>query len=424
MADGLDFTFELLPLSTKEPVSLSEAMQFLRYGAVLKVRYAGTIPSEQIEGGYLSIAADGHYVLHPLYSDARLKGPHVLDIAKEGGALFGVAKDDSPDPEALENAKARHGLRLARHDAAKRDFAENTARRADAVELHRQWQVLSAEFAQQFRSWESGGKVGAKPECPEEPAIPNEPMPPTPPAALDTTCLPKAWQAEKERREAALQAHLNDAARSGKLRILGVQVDDPLCLKPSPPTRQPCQISADYFSISRDFDSDYERIHFVDSDDSAATEDYLLSSLAGETLHSYSNVCVKREDLLALAAEIAPELVRDEDNKTQQTYPLDVITTSDALAAPRGGVKPADVEDVLISARPRGRPSSMPLIEDELRRRAATGEIQKSVKEEGAYLSKWLEKTHPASPRMRPKSVSDKIGGAKGLHTALLRSMR
>lgn len=309
MVDKLDFTFELSPLPAEKDVSLAEAMQFLRYGGVPRIRYTGTIPAEQIEKGHLTIGRDGHYLLF---------------VHGRDQALFG------PTRNALEKAQS---LMLAAHD------------------------------------------------------LPSQP----------------------DAYEALLQQKLNEAARSEKLRLRGLQVDEPLCLAPSPsrPKQAPSPIDVEYFHIDRCFDDEYGRIHYVDPTDSEAMEEDLIASLVGDPMYSYSNVTLEREGLLALAAELSPDLISHNYNPARNE-----------------STEPTCEEDPSNSTRPRGRPSSMPLIEEELRRRAATGQIQKSVKKEAEYLSKWLADTHPGSPQMRPKSVSDKICGAGGLHALLSRPVR
>lgn len=214
MTDELDFSLDLSPLPSKDGVSLSEAMQFLRYGGVLKVRYKGDIPAEQIEKGHLTVGSDGHYLLFVHGRDDALFGPH---------------------RSALETAQS---LMLAAHD------------------------------------------------------LPNQP----------------------DAYETLLQQKLNEAARSRKLQVHGLQVDEPLCLAPSParPRRAPSPIDAKYFHIDRCFDDEYGRIHYVDPADGEAMEDDLIASLVGDPMHSYSNVTLDREGLLALAAELSPDLAYTE----------------------------------------------------------------------------------------------------------------
>lgn len=323
MADELDFAFELTPLPDEEPFSLSDAMQFLRYGGILRFRLAGSDQPSQIDHGFLIWAKDGHLRLRLPDSDVVLNGPHVLDLAK-AGSLFSLSKDAAPDPETRKAADVRLRNRRNSYETAKIKFAEAKVRYEQAVEAHRQWQVRKDEHAQQIAAWEASGKVDPKPECEKEPAIPNAPLEPTPPAEFDTGSLPTTWQAEMERRETELQIRLNEAARSGKLRMWGVQVNEPLCDEQSPdyPPEEPEEISCKYFYFghkasgqsarNRYFDSDTSRIHAVPLHLPEVADReicaYAENPSTGTRFRSYSNVTLEREGLLALAAEIVPDL--------------------------------------------------------------------------------------------------------------------
>ncbi|MFG1278254.1 hypothetical protein [Xanthobacter autotrophicus] len=349
MVDKLDFTFELSPLPAEKDVSLAEAMQFLRYGGIPRFRRTGSGQSSQIDDGFLSQTEDGHYRFRFADSNMVLNGPHVLDIAK-AGSLFSLGNDVMPDPEARVAKEDRYRRRLARYETAEIEFAEAKARHERAIEAHRQWQVRKDEHTRQIAAWEASGKVGPKPECEREPAIPNSPMAPTPPAKFDTNSLPTVWQAEMERRETELQVRLNEAARSGKFRMWGVQVDEPLCDERSPEDAQGEQevIPADYFrsgpvangrsARNRYFDSETDRLHAVPLHLPEVADREILAYADNPStsarFRSYSNVCVDREGLLALAAEIAPELVQDDNVIAEDSGDLEIESN---------GTKPAKV---------------------------------------------------------------------------------
>lgn len=327
MADELDFTFELTPLADEEPFNLSDAMQFLGYGGILRFRLTGSDQPSQIDHGFLSRAKDGHLRLRLPDSDVVLNGPHVLDLAK-AGSLFSLSKDAAPDPETRKAADVRLRNRRNSYETAKIKFAEAKVRYEQAVDAHRQWQVHKDEHAQQIAAWEASGKVGPKPECEKEPAIPNAPLEPTPPGEFDTSSLPTTWQAEMERRETELQIRLNEAARSGKLRMWGVQVNEPLCDEQSPyrPPEEPEEIPSKYFYFgikaseqsarNRYFDSETNRIHAVPLHlPEVADREICLYADNPSTdirFRSYSNVTMEREGLLALAAELSPDLAYTE----------------------------------------------------------------------------------------------------------------
>jgi hypothetical protein len=59
-----------------------------------------------------------------------------------------------------------------------------------------------------------------------------------------------------------------------------------------------------------------------------------------------------------------------------------------------------------------GRPTSMQLIEAEMRRRAAAGEmITATCKAEAEWLVGWLELHHPGAPRLKSKTISNNRSG-------------
>lgn len=55
-----------------------------------------------------------------------------------------------------------------------------------------------------------------------------------------------------------------------------------------------------------------------------------------------------------------------------------------------------------------GRPTSVHLVEEELRRRANAGELSATLQSEAENLSKWLADRHPKAARMKAKSVANR----------------
>jgi hypothetical protein len=312
MSQDHDFAFEIEPLPADEHVSLADAMQFLRYGGIPRIRPSGGSQFPHIGEGALSLAKEGHYRFRPEGSEVVLRGPHI-------GALLGAATDTKPDPQALKSVEDRQQRRLARYETAKIEFAEAMERHEEAVQAHRQWENEKAEHVRQIACWEAGGKVGPQPKCPNEPAVPNRPMAPTRPQDVSVKSIPTTWQAEVDRREAELQAALNEAARAGRLRLWGVQVDEPLNdeMSPDDPGPDLDTIPANYFRFGpasdgsndrhRYFDSETGRIHAIPLHLPEVADreirDYADNPTTGARFRSYSNVLVSQANVLALAKQ-------------------------------------------------------------------------------------------------------------------------
>ena len=71
----------------------------------------------------------------------------------------------------------------------------------------------------------------------------------------------------------------------------------------------------------------------------------------------------------------------------------------------------ADDEDIYKSGAP-GRPTSAHLVNEELQRRAAAGELCGTLASEAEHLSQWLAREHPKAPRMTPKTISNSCRNA------------
>ncbi len=57
-----------------------------------------------------------------------------------------------------------------------------------------------------------------------------------------------------------------------------------------------------------------------------------------------------------------------------------------------------------------GRPSSIHVIEIELRRRVEQKEAEKTMAAESRYLARWLREAHPDLPPTTPKGIANKLG--------------
>ena len=68
-----------------------------------------------------------------------------------------------------------------------------------------------------------------------------------------------------------------------------------------------------------------------------------------------------------------------------------------------------------------GRPSAMPLIIEEARRRAAAGTLAKSRNKEADALHKWCKAAHPDVPAPVPKTIANNLS-ASGLYRDLKKS--
>jgi hypothetical protein len=68
-----------------------------------------------------------------------------------------------------------------------------------------------------------------------------------------------------------------------------------------------------------------------------------------------------------------------------------------------------------------GRPNSQHLVELEHARRLAAGEAEEKIALEAQYLSAWLARTHPESPKASAKTIANNIGAAhrQGLKSRL-----
>jgi hypothetical protein len=71
---------------------------------------------------------------------------------------------------------------------------------------------------------------------------------------------------------------------------------------------------------------------------------------------------------------------------------------------------PGSASDVIPDARPPGRPSMMPKIEVEMRRRAATGQLRTTLSAESKVLASWAQTTHPDERPPRAKSIQRRLG--------------
>ena len=71
-----------------------------------------------------------------------------------------------------------------------------------------------------------------------------------------------------------------------------------------------------------------------------------------------------------------------------------------------GAVEARSAPSPAIRTGVSGRPTSRHLIEAEMRRRAATGQMQEKIAAEARALSVWLGEKHPEFPQMKPKSIS------------------
>jgi hypothetical protein len=66
--------------------------------------------------------------------------------------------------------------------------------------------------------------------------------------------------------------------------------------------------------------------------------------------------------------------------------------------------------DMIPEARPPGRPSMMPKIEAEMRRRAASGQLRTTLSAESKVLASWAQTTHPDERPPRAKSIQRRLG--------------
>lgn len=98
--------------------------------------------------------------------------------------------------------------------------------------------------------------------------------------------------------------------------------------------------------------------------------------------------------------KISGILVRRATEADQE--PTAVATTAEELPDP-------DL-DILSEARPPGRPSMMPKIEAEMRRRAAARQLRTTLSAESNVLASWAQTTHPDERPPRAKSIQRRLG--------------
>jgi hypothetical protein len=66
--------------------------------------------------------------------------------------------------------------------------------------------------------------------------------------------------------------------------------------------------------------------------------------------------------------------------------------------------------DRIPETRPPGRPSMMPQIQAEMRRRAAAGQLRTTLSAESKVLASWAQTTHPDERPPRAKSIQRRLG--------------
>jgi hypothetical protein len=98
--------------------------------------------------------------------------------------------------------------------------------------------------------------------------------------------------------------------------------------------------------------------------------------------------------------KISGMLVRRATEADQE--PPVVSTTVEELPEPE--------PDMIPEARPPGRPSMMPKIEAEMRRRAASGQLRTTLSAESKVLASWAQTTHPDEHPPRAKSIQRHLG--------------
>lgn len=114
---------------------------------------------------------------------------------------------------------------------------------------------------------------------------------------------------------------------------------------------------------------------------------------------------VLRPDFKRLAAvggglKISGILVRRATEADQE--PMAVSTTFEELPEPD--------PDMIPEARPPGRPSMMPKIKAEMRRRAAAGQLRDTLSAESKILASWAQTTHPDERPPRAESIQRRLG--------------
>jgi hypothetical protein len=66
--------------------------------------------------------------------------------------------------------------------------------------------------------------------------------------------------------------------------------------------------------------------------------------------------------------------------------------------------------DAILEPRPPGRPSMMPKIEAEMRRRAVAGQLRDTLSAEAQVLARWAQTIHPDERPPRAKSIQRRLG--------------
>jgi hypothetical protein len=72
---------------------------------------------------------------------------------------------------------------------------------------------------------------------------------------------------------------------------------------------------------------------------------------------------------------------------------------------------PTEVATLVGRTGAPGRPTSMHLVEVEHRARWQRGEAETSIGAEAAALSDWLQRAHPHAPRLKPKTIANRLRG-------------
>jgi hypothetical protein len=108
----------------------------------------------------------------------------------------------------------------------------------------------------------------------------------------------------------------------------------------------------------------------------------------------------KRSAAVGGGLKISGLLVRRATEADQE--PTAVLTTVEELPEPD--------PDMIPEARPPGRPSMMPKIEAEMRRRAAAGQLRPTLSAESKVLASWAQTTHLDERPPRAKSIQRRLG--------------
>jgi hypothetical protein len=87
---------------------------------------------------------------------------------------------------------------------------------------------------------------------------------------------------------------------------------------------------------------------------------------------------------------------------------FDPLDLTQVFSSNCSGMAVTGLEQRLTTGAP-GRPGSKHLVDEEFKRRAATGEAEETLSSEASYLSKWLTRAYPQYPPMTVKSVENAI---------------